>query len=1332
MYRTLILILSLLLTLLPVSAQEYGMPRHITSGNGLSNDFVLNLALDGQGYVWASTEAGVNRIAGLTCQSFQLNHNATRPIITAIFYHAPTDKMLIGTEDGLGIYKCDTGDMTFLTATNGLIDYSINCIAAAADGGTWLIYGNGRVQHFDCGTCQADTLQIDHYRGSRCAWDDGQGHLYLGHGQQGMSIVSLANGHTTHYLYKEGTTNTLPGNNVRHIMQDSGGRIWVGTDRGLARFYPATGTFEKVVHQSDQNDDNVYHICEMQDGTLWIATEMGGIRVVDLRQIAEGGTLYNNPANIKTSSINTHCVLQDEFGNVWVGNHSTGIDFFGKQKMPFQMLSVGADAGQAKPVYAMSLSHDDIWVGAQDELLCRRANGHLDRWTIRSSMRREHSFPRCLMPDQKGNVWLGMEDEGVVRFSPADGRFERIDIGHEASDIHAFLEDADGRIWIGSEFGVYTYADGKAKSEDSINKLTRHAPVTSFIRLPGGQLLLTTLGTGIYVVDPLRHTHVSLRKADGLPSDKINQAITDRNGGVWLATHEGLVYVADPVHLQGMTLYNQQQGLTDNHIRAMLQDARGRIWLSTYSGIACLDLAHGHFYNYTRQNALWWGGFASGAAITDREGIMYFASAAGVCMFDPMELDNSKQVSQVQFVACKVQSVAPNDEGGELAMPIGQGRIQLKHHQNTLQLTFTLRDYAQTGREEYSYMMKGLSDKWFFIGSEQNVVFRELPPGHYEFVVRAKLQEQDWDDATQTSIAINIAPPLWRTWWAYLLYFLALTGLLGYLVWSYKRKLTMRNTLQLEKLEMQQNQELNEERLRFFTNITHELRTPLTLILGPLEDLSQDNTLPIPCQRKVSMIHKNAEQLRQLINEILEFRKTETQNRRLTVARGDLGAYVHELCINYQELYRSPNVVLSHDIQPDLPPVYFDSEVITTILNNFVSNAIKYTERGSIRVQVERGTDGWLCISVSDTGYGISASVLPHIFDRYYQAKGRHQASGTGIGLALVKSLADLHEAHLSVESTEGVGSRFTFALNPGNTYPAALHKEDEEGAFEPTGTPGAEEGEEMTETADRQPVMLIVEDNADIRQYIADSFADDFGILTAANGLEGVQLAREQVPDIIVSDIMMPHMDGIELTRRLKADLSTSHIPIILLTAKDTDADKEEGYQWGADSYLTKPFSAKLLSTRVNNLLAARRRMAEYIMSTQTGIPAVNKTEAEPTGASACPALSRLDREFLERLNAVIEENIMTQDLDMPFMTDKMAMSHSTFYRKVKALTGLTAKEYIRKIKLRHCYKLLESGDYNVTEAAMMTGFNQMAHFRDIFRKEFGMTPSDVRRHRN
>lgn len=271
-----------------------------------------------------------------------------------------------------------------------------------------------------------------------------------------------------------------------------------------------------------------------------------------------------------------------------------------------------------------------------------------------------------------------------------------------------------------------------------------------------------------------------------------------------------------------------------------------------------------------------------------------------------------------------------------------------------------------------------------------------------------------------------------------------------------------------------------------------------------------------------------------------------------------------------------------------------------------------------------------------------------------------------------------------------------------------------------------------MTEAADCQPVMLIVEDNADIRQYIADSFADDFGILTAANGLEGVQLAREQVPDIIVSDIMMPHMDGIELTRRLKADLSTSHIPIILLTAKDTDADKEEGYQWGADSYLTKPFSAKLLSTRVNNLLAARRRMAEYIMSTQTGIPAANKTEAEPTGASACPALSRLDREFLERLNAVIEENIMTQDLDMPFMTDKMAMSHSTFYRKVKALTGLTAKEYIRKIKLRHCYKLLESGDYNVTEAAMMTGFNQMAHFRDIFRKEFGMTPSDVRRHRN
>ena len=544
-----------------------------------------------------------------------------------------------------------------------------------------------------------------------------------------------------------------------------------------------------------------------------------------------------------------------------------------------------------------------------------------------------------------------------------------------------------------------------------------------------------------------------------------------------------------------------------------------------------------------------------------------------------------------------------------------------------------------------------------------------------------------------------------------------------YLIRSYKRRLKLRNSLELAKQENLQKQELNEERLRFFTNVTHELRTPLTLILGPLEDLISDQQLPPANKKKVQMIHKSAKQLRNLINSILEFRKTETQNRRLTVAKGNIGSFIRDICLNYKELIRNPKVQFRYEIATDLPDIYFDSEVINTVMNNFLSNAIKYTEQGNIMVSVGQLDDSRIEISVTDTGYGIAAKALPHIFERYYQADGQHQASGTGIGLALVKSLTNLHEAQLLAESKEGKGSKFSMLLDINNTYPNALHKEDLE---EPKANELADS--EDVDEEDSQVKLLVVEDNDDIRQYIADSFEDDYRILQATNGEEGLSLALEQMPDIIVSDIMMPRMNGIELTRQLKEDIRTSHIPIILLTAKDTDEDKEEGYDSGADSYLTKPFTAKLLGSRIRNLLTSRRRLAEQLPNLLQPLPTI---EASSDTSNDTSLLSNLDREFLNRLNQLIDDNIKKEEIDLAFVTDKMAMSHSTFYRKVKALTGLTAQAYIRKRRLRYSYQLLASGDYNVSQAAMMTGFNQMAHFRETFKKEFGILPSEVRKNK-
>lgn len=533
-----------------------------------------------------------------------------------------------------------------------------------------------------------------------------------------------------------------------------------------------------------------------------------------------------------------------------------------------------------------------------------------------------------------------------------------------------------------------------------------------------------------------------------------------------------------------------------------------------------------------------------------------------------------------------------------------------------------------------------------------------------------------------------------------------------------------KNSLEMEKRSRQKEQELNNERLRFYTNIAHELRTPLTLIIGPLEDLKDNKDIPAAFRTKIQTIYRSAVQLLNLINQLMEFRKTETQNRQLTVSKGNLSNLITEIGLRYKELNRNEHVRVNIEVELVQENIYFDADIITIILNNLLSNAIKYTPAGQITLSMHRiKVDGisYIEMIVADTGYGIDAESLPHIYDRYYQSKGKHQASGTGIGLALVKSLVDLHHGSLEVESAVEKGTTFRFRIQTDYNYPEALHKEEKVVTV-------AKETAEEVESESASPILLVVEDNADIREYIANELHDSYKILQANDGKEGLTLALRYTPNIIVSDIMMPEMDGIAMCKAIKENMNTSHIPVILLTAKDSIQDKEEGYDSGADSYLTKPFSAKLLRSRIKNLLETRKRLARQIVEN------VPPTVAENTGnrqslSSPHPQLNRLDKAFLSKLTSLIEDNLDEEKIDTAFMTDRMNMSYSTFYRKVKALTELTPNEFVRKIKLKNSALLLQTGEYSIQEAAMRTGFNNMAHFRDCFKEEFGVLPSEYMR---
>lgn len=792
----------------------------------------------------------------------------------------------------------------------------------------------------------------------------------------------------------------------------------------------------------------------------------------------------------------------------------------------------------------------------------------------------------------------------------------------------------------------------------------------------------------------------------------------DNQGGIWIATRNGIGYIKDTSHPGEFELYGYKQGLEDTFVRTIQEDASGNIWLSTNDGISRWNKQKQNFDNYDYRDGIPMGNFIEGSACRTEDGTLYFGSLNGVCYFNPENLITERQVAPVQIIECKGLDNQIESRSGETLILASNGNIKLPYDRNSFRIYFSVPDYSQSQQVEYAYLMEGLENTWTNTLGENQVTFRNISPGEYTFKVKARLRNQEWDDTHIATITIHIYPPLWLTWYAKIFYILLILLCVFFWFRFYKRKLLLESSLELEKKKSQNEQELNNERLRFYTNITHELRTPLTLILGPLEDLVNDPHIPTFYSNKIKVIHSSAIRLLNLINQILEFRKTETQNRKLTVSKGNLGNLVTETGLRYKELNRNGKITFQINIDTRETKLYFDTDIISTILNNLLSNAIKYTPEGEIRLimrSIVEEENKYTEIAVSDTGYGIDAESLPHIFDRYYQAKGKHQASGTGIGLALVKSLADLHEGTLQVESEIGKGTTFTLRLLAENTYPNALHKEEkmEKKLIEPE-----KSEEEDKEEADVRPMLLIVEDNDDIREYIVSSFSNNYRIITATNGKEGLEQAQKHIPDIIISDIMMPVMDGIELCKRVKEDICTSHIPVILLTAKDSIQDKEEGYESGADSYLTKPFSAKLLNSRIHNLLESRRKLALLI---------ANRTkELKPEQPQEPIKLSRLDEEFLARFTSIVEENVDIDKLDMSFMMDKMNMSHSTLYRKIKGLTGISGNEFIRKIRLKNSLRLLMEEGLNISEAAYASGFNDLGYFRACFKEEYGMAPSE------
>lgn len=1341
-------ILLFLLFPLLLLAQPYSVKR-LGTIEGLSNNNVLSITQDKQGFLWFATEEGLNKFDGTRFISYykgipdklSITGNELNCVLDD-----PVDSILWIATQRAGLNAYNYADDTFTVYKrdslnpNGLIANDVTDIKPAVDGNLWIATYWSGIDYLD-----KKTGNFVHYNTqtvpelcSNQVWtitDGEDGKLYIGHVFDGLSVLSVKEKRVKNFKHDPADPKSLPANGVTCIYRDRNGNIWVGTGNGLALFNPEEGNFIHFKDKRNAVQHVVFDIKQMDDNKLWISSELGGISILDLSQqlflspeevrftyIEEG----NNEYGLSSSTV--RCLFQDSYDNVWAGTWGGGINFLSHEPPLFNNYTYSTIPNAEKNLtnkMVNSVCADNegkLWIGTNNGdinvfeknrrvAVYGKNDGDLNGNPVQASL--------C---DSKGNLWFGLFIGGVCRYDKVRNTFRQIfpkDLTDV--DVRTIYEDKDHIIWIGTSKGLF-----KADMDGHISgRYLEDVQIRSIFKDEQGRFWIGTFGTGVIVYDAdfsiMKHFYVK----DGFPSNTINAVYEDSRKRVWIATGEGLVYFVSSKEWE-YKVYKRIHGLENIHVRAIMEDASGNIWFSTNKGISCYIELKNCICNYGREDNIPVDGFMSNSATRDDDNRIYFGSLNGLCYFDPSIVLAEREAPPV--VMTEMRIFEPLNDWGNKEEALSLHRVtsvELNYMQNNFSIAFNVRNYALANYVEYAYMLKGLENSWYTVTEPNNITFRNVPPGNYQFLVKTRMRNQVWSDQI-TTLNIRIVPPLWLSWWAKILYIAMSAFIVFFIFYVYKKRLDVELLYNIEKKNHEREHELNQERLRFYTNITHELRTPLTLILGPLEDMQKSHSLSGKDAQKISVIHQSAIRLLNLINQILEFRKTETQNKKLCVAYDNIANLVYEIGLKYKELNSKSDIEFRIEVETEDMPLYFDKEIVTIMLDNLISNALKYTEKGAILLglrNVVRNGISYTEIKVSDTGYGITPEALTHIFDRYYQEGGDHQASGTGIGLALVKNLVELHEGDIRVESTLQVGSAFYISLLTDNTYPDALHA-DSPGSADDV----SEEEKEIPESeSGEKRILLIVEDNSDIRNYIVESFSDDFEVKTATNGEQGIEQALSCIPDIIVSDIMMPVMNGIVMCKKLKEDVRTSHIPIVLLTAKDSLQDKEEGYQVGADSYLTKPFSATLLHSRINNLLESRARLAERLNDS-----ASHHHNLDDKRAQLAESMNKLDNEFLDKVNQLIEARLSSEKVDIGYLADNMFMSKSTLYRKMKALTGLSTNEYVRKIKMRYAEHLLLEGRYNISEVAFKVGINSMMYFRQCFKEEFGVLPSEYLKQSN
>jgi signal transduction histidine kinase/ligand-binding sensor domain-containing protein/DNA-binding response OmpR family regulator len=1371
---------------------------HYSSKNGLPQNSVLAIFQDKTGFIWMGTDDGLARFDGYQFQVFRhqpgnsssIHNNVIRAIIAD-----PSGNLWIGTEGGgisifdpknevffnLATLSRTTQELSTSKVSSLLIDDQSQIWVGTNGSGLFRIsldfsrlnspdsyQGKIEVHQFNKGNSELLDDKI------WSLYQDKKGNLWIGTLEGGVYTISAGenNPKKVELQYKG-----LRVSSVKSFYEDQHGDFWIGTERqGL--FHRPSGQTEfrqfslpEKRKSFQQQELNVTSIQEDLQGNLWIGTLGRGLYILNPKtiEIFHFEDDPSDPYSLNGNSVFTQ--FRDRAGNIWLGMYSgEGLNKVSPSQQQFEHfrydpdLQRGLSGKMVKTIFKDRSGN--LWIGL--------FNGGLNllpasssRFTYFSADGRgflSHNHVQSIFQRSNGDIWIGTDGGGITVYNPETGKasYLKSDPSHKhtlsKNEVWAMVEDKNGKIWIGTANG------GGLNQYDPQTGTVQH-----FVHQPGqpnsilfndvralladskNNLWIGTYGGGLSRMDlkggNFQHFVHGNSSYPKLSHNIITSILEDKKGFIWVGTFGGGLQRINPL-TDSVQVFREKDGLPSDIVKAILEDNQGQLWISTVNGLSALDPISLTFRNYKEEDGLQSEEFNLGSAFKDTDGKLFFGGINGFNAFFPDRIEPYPTPKAPIITGLKVlnQKVIPGEQSDQ-KVTLNRSvtfleEIQLESDQNSFEFEFSSLEYLSQEKIHFEYQLIGYDGSWIRTSSQRRFAnYANLPPGTYQFKIRAAY-EGDANYSPIREIKVVVHPPWFRSPIAFWIYFILLIGI-AYAVKSFVTwRIKLRNDLRFERLEKEKQEEVNQLKLRFFTNISHELRTPLMLIKSPLEQLVQRLDLPRDARRQLDSIHANSARLLRLINQLLDFRKQETGHLKLAVKKVHIRSFLTQIKEAFDVIAEQRNIEFSLNLEENFPDhIWMDPDQMEKVFFNLVFNAFKFTpDQGKIRLRAGLGSFSTekeiqihgVCVEVEDNGMGIPSDQLERVFDRFFQVKeqGVSQTSGTGIGLALSKNLVDFHKGQINVRSIPDEKTVFQVCLRLGFDHfekhelteedPSQVEKEwvktEVARLSLHSGTSSHREKEKKAIPPGVRPMILLVEDNPELLDLLESVMESYFNVLTAANGKEALDRLSNQAVDFIISDVMMPEIDGVELCARVKGSLQLSHIPFILLTAKSSHEHQLHGYEAGADDYIPKPFNLDLLVLKVKNLLDTREKFhLQFKSSPDLGLKL-------KIGNSS-------DEKFIKKAIEVVEANLESETFGIQDLVTELGVSRTLLFEKFKSLLGHTPNEFIQTIRLKYAAQLIKNNDLKINEISFKVGYSDPKYFSKIFQKQFGTSPSQFKK---